>query len=170
MDKLKILILDDDDIRHRNFHRMFEGHDIFHAYGYIEFQELLAQESPFDIIQLDHDLGICRTGDGYAGMYGNKEYTGQDAARDVAALSSEKRPTKECNVHSWNGYGGNAMRETLRSAGIKCTFDPYNPLDPSNMTDDEVKFYMPSLDGDDWIEGKEARKRTYESRVHVRSE
>lgn len=53
---MKILILDDDTIRHRTAKRCYASHDIYHAYTKQEFKHLCLTQS-FDLISYDHDIG-----------------------------------------------------------------------------------------------------------------
>lgn len=136
---MKILILDDDDARHRRFQQWFAGYDVTHAFTMDQFRRALEGESPFDYIFLDHDLNdhhyrstASVDGDRIEGFVGpcTWELTGLDAADDVCALPFEKFPGHVV-VHSWNPDGARKMVDVLRSTGVPTTrwvFDPKEDL------------------------------------------
>ena len=62
---MRVLILDDDNFRHKIFKQRFAEHDVRHAHTYHEFRIDLDRGSPWDLIYLDHDLGEMEHGDTY---------------------------------------------------------------------------------------------------------
>ena len=54
---MRILILDDDNVRHVNFSQRIFGHKVIHTYTAQECIDALENRSKFDICFLDHDLG-----------------------------------------------------------------------------------------------------------------
>src|SRR5688572_10822365 len=95
---MKILILDDDDARHRKFAHWFAGYDVTHTFTYRQFIQAYAS-GQFDYTLLDHDLNDCQyksvthiDGDNIEGYTGPciKEMTGQDAARFIMETGPEK--------------------------------------------------------------------------------
>lgn len=74
---MRVLILDDDDERHQYFAEIYGGQEVVHVRKYSEALSALDSQRPFDVIQLDHDLGDfgpAEYGDGL------REYTGLDVA------------------------------------------------------------------------------------------
>lgn len=106
---MRILILDDDEIRHNEFAKVLDEHEVLHAYtAGVAIKWMTEQQ--FDLILLDHDLGEY-TEDG-------EEITGMAAAQFLALhLPFEQRPLMVI-VHSWNLSRAVAMVETLRKAGL----------------------------------------------------
>lgn len=118
---LKILVLDDDHLRHEAFTRAFP-HAV-HVWTVEEFQEAYAAGG-WDLLYLDHDLndfGVRSTAEGYGGRV---ELTGADVATWVARLPVDMHP-KEVIIHSWNPGGALNMLNVLRDAGIRVTYRPF---------------------------------------------
>lgn len=131
---MKILILDDDDTRHRRFGQWFAGFDVTHAFTLRQFM-LAYKAGNYDYTFLDHDLNDNQyrsteaiDGDNIEGYTGPciKEQTGQDAAEFVA-----QDPTRAGHVvvHSWNDSGADRMISILKEAGVECTRWSFNPKD-----------------------------------------
>ncbi len=122
---MRVLVLDDDDIRHEQFKVNLEGHDVVHVHTVEEAGNALAAEK-FDLVYLDHDLndhGYESKGDT---SYGRRELTGFEVARYIAQyLAPQKHPTKVI-VHSWNPPGARMMVAVLRDVGIPVTYEPFN--------------------------------------------
>jgi hypothetical protein len=115
---MKILHLDDDDLRHELFAEWCraEGHEPFHARTFDEFGDLLASQD-FDEVFLDHDLNDFQYESVVYEMYGEKRLTGAHAAQLMTGLNPEKRP-KRIVVHSWNDSGGKRIAAILRENGF----------------------------------------------------
>lgn len=125
---MKILILDDDDVRHEWFARELGNNELVHIHTFDEFVETLNKDS-FDVIFLDHDLNDhgYKSVEIFGMPYSRPtELTGLDAAEHMTNLPSSKRPDKVI-VHSWNPGGARLMMDTLKKAGfnaIRWEFDP----------------------------------------------
>lgn len=131
---MKILILDDDEMRHRIFKKRYDGHEVFHAKRFLEFASILENQSPFDLIHLDHDLGDHQLGDAYLDGWGNaREYNGLDAARMICELEQERTPLKVV-VQSVNPAGSRSILQTLERREIPVLWDPF-----SILPDDELQ-------------------------------
>lgn len=122
---MKILILDDDDTRHRRFAQWFGGYEVDHTFTYAQFaQKYMAGK--YDYVFLDHDLND----NAYASVSKteNRELTGLDAAKLVAEHPDH---AEHAVVHSWNPEGAKYMLHTLRQANVPVTrweFDPKEDL------------------------------------------
>jgi CheY-like chemotaxis protein len=116
---MRILFLDDDDLRHEVFAEQAKagGHEAFHARTLGEFMGL-TDGKHFDEVWLDHDLNDFQHESKWTDMYGDGEQNGVDAARWLAAQLPEHRPSKVV-IHSWNPTGAARMRATLEEAGFK---------------------------------------------------
>jgi hypothetical protein len=124
---MRVLILDDDKVRHEGFDKILTGHQISHAYTYGEFVGLAKSQS-FGMVCLDHDLGLetepdtVRDGsdDGEA-----RELNGQDAARWLA--DNPKNCPENIFIHSHNPAGAAAMRSIVAMIpGKKVVVRPYS--------------------------------------------
>lgn len=130
---MKILILDDDDARHRRFGQWFAGYDVTHTFTYQQFIREFAS-GKFDYTFLDHDLNDCQyksvyhiDGDNIEGYTGPciKEFTGKDAARFVAENAPER--AGHVVIHSWNPIGAQEMAVILKDIPGGTTTWTFNP-------------------------------------------
>ena len=122
---MRILILDDEQVRHDDLAVFYEGHEVVHATTYNQFVRELVSGSPWDLIHLDHDLG---PGDSYTDGWGNMQFfTGQHAAIRVCELHDHQLPG-EVIVHSVNPLGANYMVGDLKSRKVKVTWRPYTQM------------------------------------------
>lgn len=114
---MRVLILDDDEARHRSFRYCLIGNVDQHAYSAAEcIQMLKDQTEPFDCCFLDHDLSYEHYEDLEASA-GCGVGTGAEVASFIAiTMPAEQRP-KRIYVHSWNPYGASNMIATLKAAG-----------------------------------------------------
>lgn len=120
--QMKILFLDDDDIRHDLFDlALLPDHDITHVHTYAEFKTALMSDK-FDVIFLDHDLNYCqyesKSADG-------KELTGYHAAELFKKLNYKPKVI----VHSHNMGGAIHMTSLLKSLGFAPTYWEFSPSD-----------------------------------------
>lgn len=107
---MKILFLDDDRKRISIARQFAIGHD-FTAVETVNEAVSQLNQSTFDIISLDHDLGgevYCKS----------DEKSGYEVAKHVAALPVEKLP-KKVIVHSFNPGGAENMMKALAPIGRK---------------------------------------------------
>ena len=124
--KMNILILDDDGYRHEVFRDLYKNHNISHAYHYSQFLDYLVSDSPWDLIHLDHDLGIEREGDTYVDGWGTtREYNGQHAVQEICALNEELLPRKII-IQSINPVGGKLMLDILKRRGLNVSWEPFS--------------------------------------------
>jgi len=114
---MRVLVLDDDDTRHKTFAQNLIGNIVVHVRTYDEFEEALEGEA-FDVVYLDHDLNMYQyrsldySDYGYAGA---RELTGQDCARLLLKLPEAKQPHLIV-IHSFNPEGAKAIRSILLGA------------------------------------------------------
>lgn len=102
---MKILILDDDKIRHLLFKTNFVGHVLVHTYTAQEAIKAL-EEDLFEVAFLDHDLG----GHSYVESEGEEE-TGYTVAKWLAEHPDRKPPI--IHIHSYNPVGAQNMKNIL---------------------------------------------------------
>jgi CheY-like chemotaxis protein len=109
----RILILDDDDIRHDIWRESFAkaGHDVVCVHTIEAFQNVVENGSRFDLIFLDHDLNDHPT------LYqsvtkGGYRQTGKTACHILRALPTPKHPDHVI-IHSWNDEGAIDMWKLL---------------------------------------------------------
>lgn len=137
---MKILILDDDDVRHEYYTEKYAG--ARHTWTFWEFVADLDRGSPWDLIHLDHDLGDLVTGDTYIDGWGKtREFNGQHAAQKICELSDDRLP-KQVIIQSVNPEGAKAMRQMLLRRGIPTVWQPFSfdgdpvddqAVDPNSM-------------------------------------
>jgi len=116
---MRVLVLDDDESRHRRFALNLIGHEVAHVYSYDELAEAVEEaDEKFEVMYLDHDL--CE--DHYRGASSEDcgVEDGRDAARHIARLPPERRPNLVF-VHSMNHSGAKEMVSILVEAGIFAT-------------------------------------------------
>ena len=104
---MRVLILDDDNVRHVNFSHRLTGHKVIHTYTVEECIDALKNRSTFDVCFLDHDLGgrvYVESGKG----------TGYEVA-EWLMNNPEKQPDKIV-IHSLNPAGVNNMANCLPKA------------------------------------------------------
>jgi hypothetical protein len=131
---MRILILDDEKVRHVELAEAYIGNDIVHAETYNKFLCELESGSPWDLIHLDHDLG---PGDSYMDGWGNMQFfTGQHAAVRVCELQDHLLP-KKVVVHSMNPIGSSFMVTDLKSRKIDVLWSPYNVILKRKQGDNE---------------------------------
>jgi hypothetical protein len=118
---MKILILDDDDGRHKIFAKLLRGHEVTHARRYSDFYKSVSN-GPSKLVYLDYDLHIAN---GSPSMYKTKSgaykpFTGLDAAKLLAAVPKKQRPDFVI-VHSMNESGAKKIMAVLGRAKIPFT-------------------------------------------------
>ena len=100
---MKILILDDDPVRHRAAKRAYAGHQLQHAYNMSDFQNSCLTYR-FDMISFDHDIGDNT--DGY-----------RLACWFFDTIPMDKWPSL-VRVHSMNPVGAKKIIDLVRDNGI----------------------------------------------------
>lgn len=122
---MKILILDDDQVRHTTYAQEYAGHYVRHVYTYFEFLSDLDGGSPWDLIHLDHDLGDLQTGDTYVDGWGSTcEYNGRHAARAICELPDNRLPSQVI-IQSVNPVGAKAMLQMLQRREVAVEWQPF---------------------------------------------
>lgn len=124
---MRILILDDEEVRHEAIARRYDGHEVVGATTYFQFLRYFWEGSPWHIVHLDHDLGEPPEADSYVdGWGGVRAYTGLHAARVIADAGDGDLPG-EVIVHSQNPLGSQAMVAELRARGVAASRQPFDP-------------------------------------------
>jgi CheY-like chemotaxis protein len=119
-------VLDDDDARHAVFSRILPDCEVTHVYTAREACKSLVESAPFDLVCLDHDLGMFdrRPDVGFVPYF--DDGTGTDVAEFIAHyLSPEKYPRKIL-IHSWNPAGARRMAQALWPTKIPVTVKEFS--------------------------------------------
>ena len=116
----RVLILDDDENRHRLFRRMFARDLLVHVYTASQAIRALRDLPAFDLVCLDHDLylsdGLIGVGDPGDGMIVSR-FIAED-------LGTGKRPG-HIWIHSHNVFRRGGMAKILKEAGLSIEVDPF---------------------------------------------
>lgn len=125
---MKILILDDLDVRHVAFAKIYAEHEVTSVYVYDDFLVKI-NECKWDLIHLDHDLGdFVSCASTYVDGWGNIcDYNGQHAAMRVCELDDAMKPDNVI-VHSVNPYGARVMVQMIKNAGIPVVWEPFGEI------------------------------------------
>lgn len=107
---MRILVLDDDPFRHDAFRRRLEYHEVTFTWSAEQALSALS-EGPYDVAQLDHDLG--------PGL------TGEDFVKEMLSKFPPEAWPRSVVVHSNNWAGAGRMTERLRDAGIPSRYEPF---------------------------------------------
>lgn len=113
---MRVLVLDDDEIRHKVFAAKFKGVQVTHAYNVEDAVNALNRDEVFDLVHLDHDL------EDFHYIPYKVEMTGMDVARFISRMDKDKQP-KRVVVHSWNTAAAPRMVNVLRDAGIPAVWE-----------------------------------------------
>jgi CheY-like chemotaxis protein len=108
----KILILDDEQIRHDTFAKRWTGQQLYHVYT-IDAALRAVNTIKFDLATLDHDLGEDATGMLFLD-------------RMMLEVPKEQWPFQAI-VHSHNPVGALNMLNKLRDMRIFCAYNPFTP-------------------------------------------
>lgn len=114
---MRILVLDDEQVRHDEFARRWATYERVHVKTVGEAIEAL-EGGKFDVATLDHDL------EDFVCLPYPVELTGLDVARYIARMPPEKRPNQVV-VHSWNPVGAANMVNALQDGGIHAVRVPF---------------------------------------------
>lgn len=128
---MRILILDDQKLRHEFFAKQFDGHEVVSVFKFSEFCELLNQR--WDLMHLDHDLGDdVDNPDTFVDGWGSTQlFNGGHAVLKVCELPNELKPAQVI-IHSINPDGAKVMLSMLERVGIPVVWVPFN--DPTLHT------------------------------------
>ncbi len=113
---MRILFFDDDPTRHRRFGELMIGHDVTHAATIEEACKALAEDAPFDLVSLDHDLDkhTCRLGE-----------SGRDVSRFIIEILPRNRHPRSIVIHSCNVVAAEAMERDFLGTGIPVSRVPF---------------------------------------------
>jgi CheY-like chemotaxis protein len=125
---MRILFLDDSQLRHDLFARSHGGDDVVHVFTAADATRALDAQPRFDLVQLDHDLaeehalmaseGLKETPPPGLPVY--SPGTGMEVALHIAALPPERRPRRAV-VHTHNAIGAE-MVARLERAGVPASW------------------------------------------------
>ncbi len=113
----RILILDDDDTRHKQFAKKYIDEELIHVTVAAEAINYLEYGPDFDYVFLDHDLGGMQ-------MVESGEDTGYEVA-EWLANNPEYGPNISVILHSLNPIGRKNMCNVLKKANIKVIESPF---------------------------------------------
>jgi len=120
----QILILDDKQVRHDNISLKYkDGEVIFNAYNVNDAIRFLEKFSPFDVVYLDHDLGLP-TVDPNSIFPASDEKSGYEVAKYIVNMKLSERP-KRVIIHSINPAGAQRMESLLRRTGLVVKYQPF---------------------------------------------
>jgi CheY-like chemotaxis protein len=115
---IRVLILDDIELRHDAFRTILPDVDRTHVYTASQAITALLEYPPFDLICLDHDLDqspdrIVNPGNG------------TQVARFIARDLPRSHYPKNALIHSANPAGADRMAALIREVGIPVTLKPF---------------------------------------------
>lgn len=124
---MRVLILDDVEIRHQRFAKILSSSQLFHAYTFRAAQKIIDDQAalnlPIEMACLDHDLGDHQEADFEVGMYGNHYFNGADFA---FWLSKHPACPLRILIHSHNSSGVERMRRhLLKVDGLDLLISPF---------------------------------------------
>lgn len=126
---MKILVLDDDQLRHDAFKKNLKGHDVTHVYSANDAAKAVKEHAKFDAFFLDHDLAdFADSGTGYGAAI---ELTGADFAawlarpEEMGGAPKDKIPSIIW-IHSWNPDGAKRMKGWLENLPCNIVVQPWN--------------------------------------------
>jgi CheY-like chemotaxis protein len=125
---VRILFLDDAQLRHDVFARAHGMDDVVHAFTAAEATRALDEQARFDLVHLDHDLAEehfleLSSGERETPAVGDSHFdpgTGMDVVRHIIAMPPERRPHKAV-VHTHNPIGAE-MTALLADQGVPSTW------------------------------------------------
>lgn len=115
---MKILFLDDDELRHEYAQQELIGHEVEHVRTVPEALTALALRY-FDLAMLDHDLG------GGEHCAPSNEVSGYEVARRIS--EGDVLQPRFVLVHSYNAPGAQRMIAALKAAPLRCAWIPFGP-------------------------------------------
>ncbi len=132
---MRILILDDDEIRHKHFAKHYADHYVKHVYSHTAAVVALMNDERYDLVHLDHDLNDFVDYDPAFPGQGHIEFTGMDTAVFITnRLGYDNQPSKII-IHSWNPAGAQRMLQHLQHEGIQeSVYEPFTP-DPMTLSE-----------------------------------
>lgn len=122
----QVLFLDDEPVRHHWADETWSGSIISHVFDIDQFCEALVKnkEMTWDLISLDHDLGISK---------GNLVNNGMTAVLAMGALETKAR---NVIIHTINPPAGDRMESDLKRLGYKVYRIPFNTTNDLHWKDE----------------------------------
>ena len=117
---MRILFLDDMEIRHEGINKIFPNYKIDHAYTAEEAVFYLSSRK-YDLVYLDHDLNDEHYGQEPSHA---QEKTGFDVAVFISQMDKDDRPTQVI-IHSWNPVGAERMKLQMHGLGMFVSCRPF---------------------------------------------
>lgn len=120
----RVLVLDDDNTRHKTFARNLIGHEVVvHCRTYHEAADAIGRQE-FDTYYLDHDLNLIGENCSVAEDTG-RELTGSDfASYVISTLHPDKLPSLVI-VHSYNPSGAANIASKFRGTRAETLIVPF---------------------------------------------
>lgn len=115
---MRILFMDDDDQRHKDFGHNSIGNVVDHAYSAAEAIRKLGEQS-YDMVFLDYDLESDPT------LMQMDDYESGEVVAEWLAENSQGRQDCTFVVHSLNDQGSIGLTSILRSAGLNVIRSPW---------------------------------------------
>lgn len=120
---MKILVLDDDETRHKTFRQNLIGCEVTHTHTYQEAVAALEAQA-FDAFHLDHDLNL--DGNHVSVDANGRELSGSDFASYAAREVPEHQFPKVIVIHSYNPSGAANIASKLRRKGVRVVQEPFS--------------------------------------------
>lgn len=115
---MRILFLDDDFNRFKAFRQLVIGTDYKHVSTAKQCMLALMNDEPYDVVQLDHDLG-GKT------FQQEKENSGTEVADFIQHVLPKHKYPRQIIIHSWNPQGASRMMQYIAKTKIPCTYYPF---------------------------------------------
>jgi hypothetical protein len=115
---MRILVLDDMEVRHDGFDHRHPEHKIDHAYN-VEEALFYLRTHVYELVYLDHDLAPEHYIDAPS-----EEATGYDIAVYISKMFPAHRPS-QIIIHSWNPVGAERMYKQLQGLGMFVSRKPF---------------------------------------------
>lgn len=117
---MRILFLDDMEVRHEGINKIITNGKIDHAYT-VEEAKFYLNMHKYDLVFLDHDLSASHYG---AEVSAIQEETGFDVALFISEMDEDSLPTQVI-IHSWNPAGAERMHKQLQGLGMFVSCKPF---------------------------------------------
>jgi CheY-like chemotaxis protein len=118
---VRVLILDDDENRHREFDRILPDVSRLHVYTAAQAISALRDNAPYDLVCLDHDLSDHEN-QALAAEPGD----GTEVALFINLHLEHSHYPKRVMIHSWNAPGRQRMENLIRAVGIPVIVKPFH--------------------------------------------
>jgi CheY-like chemotaxis protein len=117
----RVLILDDNESRHREFQKILADSERTHVWTASQAIDALRDNPPYDLLCLDHDLGDQRNR-----LLLTPPGDGADVAVFINIKLEKNKYPKRVLIHSWNPTGAQRMADLIRSVGINVIVKPFH--------------------------------------------